>query len=763
MPAVLVSYSAFNGGLVSSQRKLWAHSLDDRGDRRHLLEEHLRGTAALARRFAEPFGGGEIAWWLGLLHDVGKACCEWQGRLLQVESVKGRVGVPHKLLGAKLAYERRLGRFALAIEGHHGGLTAPAELRDQLRSISPQERVRHAEALAAVENLLPELADTDSVAIPEAWTANPLVSDMAVRLVFSALCDADFLDTAAHFAGDDEPRVQPDADFSELQDRFERQRHKLIDGKRPTRINEIREQVYNECLRASAKPQGMFRLGAPTGVGKTIATGGFALHHAAQHGMRRIIVAVPFLTITEQNADVYRSLIGDQVLEHHSGIDFDQPGRKFKKLAAENWDAPFVVTTMVRLFESLFDRRPAAMRRLHRLAGSVIVLDEVQALPHQMLVPILDGLRALVDHFGASVVLSSATQPDFWHLGPFKDLSAVDLVSKPAELIERMRRVEFEWRTDPSPTLAEVAEEAVDHGTALVVVSTTADAKTVFDVWRHQADGVAWHLSTRMCGAHRRRVLAAVRSRLRDGLPVLLVSTQLIEAGVDVDFPVVYRTLAPADSLLQAAGRANREGKLPGLGRVIIVDPPDAGRPPSYKRLQNATRVHFGKNKADPDSLEALADYYRTVYDDLNLQGRDAVGQCIQAARRRLDFRAVTLGPKDPITGVHDRRYAFRMIDEDGLNVVVPQAAETEEERSGVEAVIERIRTGVRPDPGDVRRLQPYMTSVHRSALRQTGVLAQLTPILGEVENSGSVAEWLGEYDQNTGILLDPRIEEFVC
>lgn len=751
------------GVLVTNRRKLWAHSLDDGGGCRHSLEDHLRGTAALARRFAAVFGGGDLAWWLGLLHDVGKACCEWQDRLLKVEGVKGRVGVPHKLLGAKLARERGLGRFALAIEGHHGGLTALADLREQLRGISSQERARHLDALAAVEGLLPELADADPVAIPEAWVANPLVSEIAVRLVFSALCDADYLDTAAHFAGDSEPRVEPDADFAELRNRFERRRRQLIDGRPSSPIDGIREEVYNECVRASTEPRGIFRLGAPTGVGKTISTAGFALHHAAEHGMRRVIVAVPFLTITEQNADVYRGLIGDQVLEHHSGIDFDQPGQRFKKLAAENWDAPFVVTTMVRLFESLFDRRPAAMRRLHRLAGSVIVLDEVQALPHQMLVPILDGLRRLVEHFGASVVLSSATQPDFWHLGPFKDLRAVDIVSEPAALIERTRRVEFEWWTDPSPTLAEVAEDAADQGTALVVVSTTADAKAVFDVWNQQDNDGAWHLSTRMCGAHRRRVLALVRDRLAKGRPVLLVATQLIEAGVDVDFPVVYRTLAPADSLLQAAGRANREGNLPGPGRVIIVDPPDAGRPPSYKRLQNATRVHFGKGKADPDQLEALADYYRTVYDDLNLKGPDAVGQRIQAARRRLDFRAVTLGPKDPATGVHDHRYAFRMIDEDGLNVVTPQAAETEEGRAEVEAAIERVRTGVRPDLRDLRLLQPYMTSVHRSALRRTGVLAQLAPILGEVESSGSVAEWLGEYDRNTGISLDPGTEAFVC
>jgi CRISPR-associated endonuclease/helicase Cas3 len=610
---------------------------------------------------------------------------------------------------------------------------------------------------------LPELADTEPVAIPEAWMAHPLVSEIALRLVFSALCDADFLDTAAHFSGAGEPRVAADTDFAVLRDRFESRRRDLVAERRSSPIDEIREEVYRDCVRASAAPRGVFRLGAPTGVGKTISTGGFALHHAAVHGMRRVVVAVPFLTITEQNADVYRRLIGDQVLEHHSGVDFDRPDRVGTKLAAENWDAPFVVTTMVRLFESLFDRRPAAMRRLHRLAGSVIVLDEVQALPHQMLVPILDGLRTLVKHFGASVVLSSATQPDFWHLGPFRHLSAVDMVPEPVRLIERMRRVEFEWRTDPSPTLPEVAADAAARRAALVVVSTTADAKTVYDAWHEQADGVAWHLSTRMCGAHRRRVLAAVRARLAGGQPVLLVSTQLIEAGVDVDFPVVYRTLAPADSLLQAAGRANREGNLPGLGRVIIVDPPDAGRPPSYKLLQNATRVHFGKNKANPDCLEALRGYYKDVYDGLNLENPDAVGQQIQAARRKLDFPAVSQGPSDPQTGNRDRRYAFRMIDDDGVTVVTPQGAETEQERAEVEAAVERIRTGARPDRSDLRQLQPYMTSIHRSALKQPGVLAQMAPILGEAGQAGSVVEWLGGYDSGTGISLDPKTEEFVC
>src|SRR5690606_29135225 len=238
------------------------------------------------------------------------------------------------------------------------------------------------------------------------------------------------------------------------------------------------------------------------------------------------------------------------------------------------------VTTFVQLFESLFARKPSAMRRVHRIAGSVIVLDEVQALPHAMLVPILDGLRLLVEHFGASVLLSSATQPEFWALRVLGDSDCNDIVSDVPSLNATMRRVTYEWRIDPKPTLADIADDAATLATdtsrsagevasaAMVVVNTTADARTAYERWREQglAD-IAWHLSTRMCPAHRRRVLDTVIERLRTGQPVLLASTQLVEAGVDVDFPVVFRAMAPADSLLQAAGRANREGRLP-YGRV---------------------------------------------------------------------------------------------------------------------------------------------------------------------------------------------------
>ncbi|MFF4772550.1 CRISPR-associated helicase Cas3' [Microtetraspora fusca] len=755
---------------MSAGGSIYAHSENGQGDW-HTLTDHLRGTAELAARFAAPFGGERVAWWLGLLHDCGKAAGGWQKRLALVAGTDQPVGLDHKMLGTRLAMGQGLGSFAMAIAGHHGGLTSPEALRERLKNLTKSEQEREADALRMLINEapLPELAAAGNVAIPEAWK-QPLVREMALRLTFSSLCDADFLDTAAHFAGAARPAVRSDEDFMVLRDRFEKARAALLrERANPSAIDEDREAVYRACVTASGAKQGVFRLAAPTGVGKTISTGGFALHHAAAHGLRRVIVAVPFLTITEQNAAVYRTLLSgadgaDVVLEHHSGVDLDQTSRRWARLAAENWDAPFVVTTTVRLFESLFDRRPAAMRRLHRLAGAVIVLDEVQSLPHQMLMPILGALRTLVDYFGVTVLLASATQPDFWHLSPFRELCATEIVENPVALVTRLRRVTFEWRIDPSPTLAELAEDAAGHRQALVVVNTTADARTVFDAWNSQVpDGVAWHLSTRMCAAHRRRVLTAVRKRLDAKQPVLLVSTQLIEAGVDVDFPIVYRAMAPADSLLQAAGRANREGNLATLGRVIIVDPPDAGQPSAYKTLVEATRLHFGPGRADPDCLDALRAYYQSVYGALNLEDPRSVGQRIQDARHRLDFSAVTDGPRDPVTDIPDRRYAFKMISQDGVAVVTSRGAADELERAEVEALVQRVRNAPRPEGEDLRRLQPYVTTVHPSAVRNPGALALMKPILGEPGQPGSLAEWDGGYDQHTGIELDPRTEDFVC
>ncbi|MEU8262601.1 CRISPR-associated helicase Cas3' [Micromonospora sp. NPDC048999] len=753
---------------MSGVSSLWAHSPAPESSRWHSLADHLRSTAELARRFTGPFGGGDVSYWLGALHDVGKAACAWQDKLAAVASTGRPVGIDHKSLGTRIAYERGLAAFAGAIFGHHGGLIDAPQLRASFRSRLADAPDNVTSAERALPGLLPDLPERLDHLVPADWRADPLVGEMALRLCYSALVDADSLDTSAHFQGLASPRVRPDADFGHLYKVFEQRRRDELAGRGGTPIGSLREQVYADCLAAADRDRGVFRLGAPTGAGKTLASGGFALRHAEKHGLRRVIVAVPFLTITEQNAAVYRRLLDEDgaepvVLEHHSQADFDDPeAGRWARLAAENWDAPFVVTTFVRLFESLYARKPSAMRRVHRLANSVIVLDEVQALPHAMLAPILDGLRLLVRHFGATVLLSSATQPSFWALNEFKEVPCTDLIHDTPKLVSDLRRVRYEWQLDPKPTLAGVADQAASEPAALVVVNTTADAKAVFDQWRDaEPDGVAWHLSTRMCPDHRQRVLEKVRARLNRGERVLLVATQLIEAGVDVDFPVVFRAMAPADSLLQAAGRANREGRMADGGRVIVFAPEDGGQPPSYKTLVGCTGRQFGPDKVDPDDLAALGRYYRNVYDVLNLADGQHVGQRTQQARRRWEFQTVAEGPMDAGTKQRDRKLAFRMIDDDGISVVTTQGAETPELRRELETLVEELRQAPVPDLVKLRRLQAYTTNLHPSALRQPGVMALLRPILGNEVRRGVLVEWVGEYDA-TGINLDPNLEQFV-
>lgn len=749
--------------------ELWAHSPAPGAGRWHALRDHLIGTAELARELAAPFGGGDVAYWLGALHDVGKAACGWQERLATVAETGRRVGIDHKTLGTRIARERGLGGFANAIFGHHGGLVDTDELGMCVKERLTKYHEHVASAERSLSRLLPELPDSLAELLPNAWR-EPLVGELALRLCYSTLVDADSLDTAAHFSQSPAPRVRPEADFNRLYTIFERRRSAELSGRGGTAVAELRDTVYADCLAAAQLPPGAFRLGAPTGAGKTLASAGFALQHAARHGMRRVIVAVPFLTITEQNAAVYRRLLDGEgeepvVLEHHSQADFDDAAAgRWARLAAENWDAPFVVTTFVRLFESLYARKPAAMRRVHRLANAVIVLDEVQALPHAMLAPILDGLRLLVKHFGTTVLLSSATQPSFRALKEFEDVTPVDLVYDTPKLVADLRRVNFEWRCDPAPTLAEIAEQAAREHAALVVVNTTADAKAVFDHWRDaQLPGTLAHLSTRMCPAHRQRTLGVVRRCLAGGDRVLLVSTQLIEAGVDVDFPVVFRAMAPADSLLQAAGRANREGRLPHGGKVIIFTPADGSQPPTYPPLVGCTERYFGDGKADPDNVDALSNYYEDVYDTLNLADPGHLGQQIQKARRTWRFQTVAEGPVvDAATRGRDRRRAFRLIQDEGVAVITPQGADGHQQRRELEELITSLRQLPVPDAGMLRTLQPYITNVHTSALRPVGVKALMSPIFSTDADRGALVEWRGDYDADTGIALDPKIEDFL-
>ncbi|MFX0578778.1 CRISPR-associated helicase Cas3' [Nocardia nepalensis] len=749
---------------------LWAHSRSDRSGVRHELGEHCRSTAEWASRFASVFGAGELAYALGLFHDAGKASCGWQQRLLEVEGTGNRVGLPHKQLGARLAFDAA-GLAALAVLGHHGGLTNPQALQVVL---TDPPTVDDHEAAARFCSAVPEAAGARlrRGLFPIRWSrvADKLAGEMRLRLVFSALVDADHLDTAAHRNGLAGPQVAPPADMGVLVERFERRRAEMI-GESVSAISRLRSQVYDAAVVAAAGEPGLFRLAAPTGLGKTFAQAAFGLHHAARWGKSRVIVAVPFITITEQNADVYRRLLDTEdqpvVLEHHSSVRFDETDTeettsgsdgvrdRWSRLAAENWDAPFVVTTTVQLFDSLFGRKPSQVRKLHRLANAVVILDEVQALPTRLLLPILSGLRTLAEDFGTTVLLTSATQPHFQALSVWQGsdtrerVRITEIIGDPQPLFDQARRVKYRWLLDPKPTWPQIAEEIGAQPQALVIVNSVADARTLYRLVSQHRDDV-WHLSTRMCPQHRRAVLATVAERLRGGLPTVVVSTQLVEAGVDLSFPVVWRALAPADSLQQAAGRANRHGEHT-LGGLVVFDPADGRRPAEYELACQLAVRHFGPDGPELDNQQTLARYYEELYTDLQLDqqrintSNAPVGQIIQHHREGLDFHAVADGPliNTGTSRKRDPRKAFRMITDESVPLVVLDHDHPDHVQTILAdlADLADLAAGTMNSRAALRQLQPWIVQLRTTTAERPDVAALIDNVIGDL------GIWKGTYD----------------
>jgi CRISPR-associated endonuclease/helicase Cas3 len=558
---------------------------------------------------------------------------------------------------------------------------------------------------------------------------------MFLRLVFSALIDADHLDTERHFRPETAAERAGTATITELRERFQRY-HRRFEGAGQDAVARMRHTVYEACLAAAELPPGIFRLTVPTGGGKTLSSMAFALRHALRHGQRRVIVAVPFISITEQTAKAYRDALergqeaGQMVLEHHSAAerlerdDEDhQTAAVWARLAAENWDAPIVVTTTVQLFESLFANRPNRCRKLHRLARSVIILDEAQALPPHLLRPILDGLRELAAHYGSSVVISTATQPAFEAIPDFAGIPAEEMAPDPVALFAGLRRVDYDWRIDPPLSWGDVARLMAGQRQALLVVNTKGNALSALDALD---DPGALHLSTLLCGAHRLRVIREIGRRLQAGEPCRVVSTQVIEAGVDLDFPAVLRAMGPLDSIIQAAGRCNREGHL-SKGHMLVFRPAEGGLPRgSYRPATDITASLLGRDTLDPHDPAVAREYFQLLF-----QTVDTDREQIQNLRESFNYPEVA------------RR--FRMIDDDTVGLVVTRYG-SEAERRRVRELTEQLRQGYPEARLLRRRLEPYVVSVFaRKAdeYERKGLLAPITP---------GLYEWLGDYDRVRGI-----------
>lgn len=745
----------------------FAHSRSDRPRHEwHLLDGHLRDTAMAASTAAAKWGAGDLGYLAGLWHDLGKYAPDWQKFLVEVgedapvlgEEQPGnlparRHGPDHSTAGAVHALRRfgdtkRIGvALQFVIAGHHGGLADLTALRERVKK--PEKIGRYETSVAEAP---PDLLSPSGDPKPPAFLLTPTSKerverrfDTLVRMLFSALVDADYLDTERFFdAGEgDRARIAARRRWRRLEEYWPPLESHLVRlaSQPPTRVVEQRRRVLTWCLEGAKGPRGAYTLTVPTGGGKTLSSLAFAVRHALHHGLERVVVAVPFISILDQTADVFRDVfapvLGEPVLvEHHSNV-VTEHDTVVNRLASENWDAPLVVTTQVQLFESLFSNRPRDCRKLHRLANSVVVLDEVQTLPAEVLAPILDQLQELKAHYGVSLLLTTATQPALHTrgLGPkvFEGLDPIPQEIVPAAEIGALfdtlsDRVEVAWPHDDSAVAwSNVAGRVAECRQVLAIVHTRADARTLWEECRKL--GVEWviHLSALMCPAHRRAALRNVRDRLQAGLTCRVVSTSLVEAGVDVDFPVVFRAMAGLESLAQSAGRCNREGHLP-RGTFHVFNAPS--EPPGLLALHREVAVIM--RRADPGLQLMRPDTFRVYFDRLYaMKGLDSKG--IQALRQGLCFQTTA--------------QRFRMIDESGATVFVPYREE------GRRAIDEFRRFG--PSLERYRALQPFSVSVHPATLREL----QDRGAVDTLHSSATVLISGADYDENLGLLA--RTEPF--
>ncbi|HET9033419.1 MAG TPA: CRISPR-associated endonuclease Cas3'' [Dokdonella sp.] len=748
------------GGEMEQKFESLAHSPD------HPLSDHLRAVAALAAEFSAPFGSNDWGHLAGLWHDLGKYRPAFQAKLAAVDGIDAHIEgfaqrVTHSHAGALHAIQSlgplRGQILAFLIAGHHSGLpdldeASPTSLKFRLSS-----EMAKREFVEAMAQTIPE--DILTVEHPASMIAGGTQGfALWVRMLFSSLVDADFLDTEAYYDSNKASKRSRYPSLTATKLAFDDSMIALegrVASGPDLPVNRIRAEVLEKCRskgRDAGLAPGFFELTVPTGGGKTFASLAFALEHAIAHDKRRIVYAIPYTSIIEQTAKSFRNALSslgvDAVLEHHSNLDVSERKEDHaSRLAAENWDAPLIVTTNVQLFESLHATRTSRCRKLHNLANSVIVLDEAQQLPRDFLAPILRALKLLVAHYGVTVLFCTATQPA---LIPRREpisnrllLDGVDaeamrpIIDDPQPMFDALRRVDIDLPADFSARRhwPEIAAEIAAHDCVLSIVNVRQHARELFALLPE--DG-AIHLSALMCAEHRSAVIEQIKIRLRDKAegkdqrPLRVVSTQLVEAGVDLDFPVVFRALAGLDSIAQAAGRCNREGRLEGRGKVRVFVPPQSA-PPGILRQGEQAMTEMAKTGrlADPLSPAAFTEYFNQLYakDD---SGFDRGGVLELLKHDRAAFRTAA--------------ERFRLIDNDSESIIVAYRKDGASE-SPVGAWLGALEKDGR-QTGLYRKLQRYTVSVPRRIFEQ--MLRR-----GELEERAGL--WLALdllYDQRLGLTV---------
>ena len=610
----------------------YARSANEQGQKETVFH-HLSRASELCQEFLSPLGYGAWGEVLGKFHDFGKYSEDFQ-QVLRRE----KTHVNHAGPGAALVFQAYGGwshggkgqnwaakLLASVIASHHGELSLVDDgvLKRVLRgegdrldsegrrfSLFGQEEFRDAVSQwksaftpPRLSPPLPEFSDGEDASLARMlWT----------RFLFSALVDADYSSAAEHQKPDYLLQNQgPELDPEEALQRLSQvQVEKKQGSTAASTLNAMRNQLFDDCLAAAAQEPGLFTLTAPTGLGKTLSLFAFAAEHCRIYGKRRIILILPFLAIIEQNVKDYRKVVPD-LLEIHSNAQLDERAR----LLSERWDAPCIVTTSVGFFQPLFSAKPADCRHLHQLANSVLVLDEAQSLPPYLLDATLRTVKLLCTQYGCTVVFSTATQPSFGYR-PGLSWQPREIAPDPAALFAATRRVTVDWRLKQPISLVGIAGEVAQENQACAIVNLRAHARALYRQLVEQTGAEStFFLTTDLCPAHRLAVLREIRERMQAGLPCRLVSTQCIEAGVDLDFPVVFRALAPLDAIIQAAGRCNRNGDSP-TGRVIVFVPEEEKLYPSsaYENAANCVRILASRHPIDCNDLSHIQEYYQLLY-----------------------------------------------------------------------------------------------------------------------------------------------------
>ena len=700
-----------------------AHLTED--GRTQTILEHLKGTASLCSAFAAAFDAEAQGQLAGMAHDIGKYSAAFQRRL------HGGPKVDHASAGAFECLKARQLPAAFVISGHHGGLPDGGGRGDAAGAGTFWGRINR----ASQGKLEDYHAWQREFSLPHAnipaFAGKKLDGMFFTRMLLSCLVDADYTDTGAFMGGSSYPPASSSS-MEELWRRLET----YVSGWFPPKgaLNMQRCAILEQCMSAGAQyGPGLFTLTVPTGGGKTVASLSFALAQAKARRMKRIVYVIPYTSIIEQTAQAFREILGDEnVLEFHSGVQFDQqeddassPEAAPLTRSVETWDVPVIVTTAVQFFESLYACQPSKCRKLHNLAQSVLIFDEAQMLPLPYLRPCVWAIAQLVRHYGASAVLCTATQPAldpiFQEFAP--EIPIREICPMAEAHWESFRRVSFQQ----AGTLSwmDLAARLQQQEQVLCVVNTRRAAREVF---RQLSGSGNFHLSTLMYPAHRKRILDEIRRRLRDGLPCRVVSTSLIEAGVDVDFPAVYRELSGLDSILQAAGRCNREGKRPPEDSIVTIfqgeDPP----PRLFETSIGAGKIVLDHCQ-DVSSRAAIHTYFSTLLDLKGAEAQDAHHILPLMESEFFPFRTVA--------------ERFHLIESPTTTVYLPL-----EEGAGL---VELLRSG-QYSRTLYRRLGQYGVSVypqHLAALEQAGALEHL-------EDGSVVLRDIGLYTQTTGLTLEP-------